>query len=88
MLQITIIHEPKKTYILEIKEIDTLTVLSQFDESKGMIDLEPLCNHIGEKVVIEHFIKENGCTTLDYEHTKTISKVEKDKYGLWFLEYN
>ena len=33
MLQITILHEKNKIKVLEIKSIDTLTVLSTFDES-------------------------------------------------------
>ena len=59
MLQITILHEKNKIKVLEIKSIDSLTVLSTFDESIGQINLEPLKDHIGEKVVISHFIKEN-----------------------------
>lgn len=88
MLQITIMHEPQKVYILEIKEVDTLTILSQFDESKGLTDLEPLAEHVGDTAMVTHFVKENGCTRLDYEHVKTITKVDKDEHGLWFLEYN
>jgi hypothetical protein len=81
-------HEPQKVYILEIKKLDTLTILSQFDESKGLINLEPLCDYIGEKAMVTHFVKENDCTRLDYEHVRTITKVDKDEHGLWFLEYN
>ena len=58
MLQISILHEKNKIKVLEIKSVDTLTVLSTFDESTGKIDLEPLKDHIGEKVMITHFNKE------------------------------
>ena len=88
MLQITILHEKNKIKVLEIKSVDTLTVLSTFDESTGKIDLEPLKDHIGEKVMISHFNKENDCTTFDYEHVKTITKVDTDENGIWFFEYN
>ena len=88
MLQITILHEKNKIKVLEIKSIDSLTVLSTFDESIGQINLEPLKDHIGEKVVISHFIKENNCTRFDYERVVTIIKVDVDENGIWFFEYN
>ena len=90
MLQITILHEKNKIKVLEIKSVDTLTVLSTFDESTGKIDLEPLKDHIGEKAMIIHFNfnKENDFTTFDYEHIKTITKVDTDENGIWFFEYN
>ena len=88
MLQIIILHEENKVKILRIVSVDTLTVLSTFDESTGKIDLEPLKDHIGEKVMISHFNKENDCTMFDYEHVKTITKVDTDENGIWFIEYN
>lgn len=88
MLQISILHEKNKIKVLEIKSVDTLTVLSTFDESTGKIDLEPLKDHIGEKAMISHFNKENDCTMFDYEHVKTITKVDTDENGIWFFEYN
>lgn len=88
MLQITILHEKNKVKVLEIKSVDTLTVLSTFDESTGKIDLEPLKDHIGETAMISHFDKDNDCTMFDYEHPKTITRVDKDENGIWFFEYN
>ena len=88
MLQVTILHEKNKIKVLEIKSIDTLTILSTFDESTGKIDLEPLKDHIGEKAMISHFNKENDGTMFDYEHVKTITKVDKDENDIWFFEYN
>ena len=88
MLQITILHEENKIKVLEIKSLDTLTVLSTFDESTGKIDLEPLKDHIGEQVIISHFNKENDCTMFDYEHIKTINKVDQDENAIWLFEYN
>ena len=38
--------------------------------------------------MIAHYINENNSTRLDYEHEKTITKVEKDENGIWFVEYN
>ena len=88
MLQISILHEKNKIKVFEIKSIDTLTVLSTFDESTGKIDLEPLKDRIGEQAMITHFNKENDCTKFDYEHVKTITKVDTDENGIWFFEYN
>ena len=88
MLQISILHEKNKIKVLEIKSVDTLTVLSTFDELTGKIDLEPLKDHIGEKAMISHFNKENDGTMFDYEHVKTITKVDKDENNIWFFEYN
>lgn len=88
MLQISILHEKNKIKVLEIKSLDTLTVLSTFDESTGKIDLEPLKDHIGEQAMITHFNKENNCTKFDCEHVKTITKVDTDENGIWFFEYN
>ena len=34
------------------------------------------------------FNKENDCTMFDYEHVKTITKVDTDENGIWFFEYN
>lgn len=88
MLQITIMHEANSVKVLEIKEVDTLTILSQFDESTKRIDLEPLKDHIGEKALISHYNKVNDCTMFDYEHAKTITDVGQDKDGIWYFQYN
>lgn len=87
MLQIVIIHGERKTYISEIKDLDSLISLSQFDKEKCKIDLEPLVNHVGERVLVTHFIKKDECTRLDYEHEKTITKVDKDEHNVWYVEY-
>lgn len=88
MLQITIIHEANTVKILEIKKIDTLTILSQFNEETKAIDLEPLKDYIGEKVMISHFNKVNDCTMFDYEHVKTITDVDRNSDGIWYFQYN
>ena len=88
MLQIIILHEENKVKILRIVSVDTLTVLSTFDESTGNIDLEPLKDHVGEYVMITHFSKDGDCTKFDYEHVKTITKVDKDENGMYFFEYH
>ena len=90
MLQLKIIHEFGKNYIAEIvinKNTGPET-LSSFDNIKGSINLEPLKDYIGQKAMISHYINENNSTRLDYEHEKTITKVEKDENGIWFVEYN
>ena len=87
MLQFTIMHEPNKAYILEIKDIDALKTIAQFDESTNTIDLEVIKDYVGQQVAVTHFIRENCCTRVDYEDVKTITKVEQDSCGLWFVEY-
>lgn len=88
MLQIIIIHEVNAVKVLEIKKLDTLTILSQFNESTKMIDLEPLKPYIGEKAMISHYNKVNDCTMFDYEHVKTITDVGQDSDGIWYFQYN
>ena len=88
MLQITILHEESKVKVLEIKDVSNLSILSQFNETDGKINLEPLIYHVGEKVLVSHFNKIRDCTTFDYEHTVTISKVDKDENGIWYFQYN
>ena len=88
MLQITILHENNTVKILEIKKTDTLTILSQFDEKTQKIDLEPLKIHIGKAAMVSHFNKVNDCIIFDYEHVKTITDVDQDKDGIWYLQYN
>lgn len=88
MLQITILHEANTVKILEIKKVDTLTVLSQFDEQTKKIDLEPLKHYVGEVAMISHFKKVNDCTMFDYEHVKTITNVGQDSDGIWYFQYN
>lgn len=88
MLQITILHEPNSVKVLEIKEVDTLTIISQFDEEKKKIDLEPLQNYVGQKALISHFNRVNDSTVFDYEHVKTITEVNKDANDIWYFQYN
>lgn len=87
MLQITILHEEKTVKILEIKDVDSLTVLSQFDKEAGSINLEPLKEYVGESVLITHFNRINDCTAFDYEHVKTITDVDKNQDGFWYFQY-
>lgn len=88
MLQIIIVHEESKTYIREVRDLDTLSTVSQFNKAECKINLEPLKNHVNEKVLITHFIKQNDGTRLDYEHEKILSNVGIDEHGVWFLEYH
>ena len=88
MLQITIIHEKNTVKVLEIKEVNTLTILPQFNEETQKIDLEPLKVHIGDKAMISHFNKQGDCIMFDYEHVKTITDVGQDENGIWYFQYN
>lgn len=88
MLQITILHEENSVKVLEIKEVDTLTVVSQFNEEEKKIDLEPLQTYVGQQALISHFNKVNDCTMFDYEHVKTITKVDKDENSIWYFQYS
>ena len=87
MLHFTIIHEPNKTYILEIKDMDNFKTLAQFDHATNQINLEVIKDYVGHKVLVTHFIRENNSTRVDYEHEKTVTKVEQDSNSLWFVEY-
>jgi hypothetical protein len=88
MLQIIIVHEKNNVKVLEIKDIETLTVLSQFDENTKMIDLEPLKPYVGEKIMVSHFNKVNDCIMFDYEHIKTLTDVGQDSDDIWYFQYN
>lgn len=88
MLQIIIIHEPNALHISEVRDLETMTSLSTFDEDKKCIDLTVLESHIGETILVTHFNRENGCTKLDYEHERTLTKVGTDDNGFMFVQYN
>ena len=88
MLQIIIVHEPNTLHISEIRNLDHTTSLVTFDEEKKCIDLSVLEPHIGETILVTHFIRENGCTRLDYEHERTLTNVDTDTNGFMFVEYN
>lgn len=88
MLQIIIIHEPNAMHISEVKDLETMTSLATFDEEKKCTDLSVLNPHIGESILVTHFIRNNECTRLDYEQEKTLTNVGTDGNGLTFVEYN
>lgn len=88
MLQIIIVHEPNSLFISEVRDLETMTSLSVFDEQKKCIDLSFLQGHESETILVTHFNRDNGCTKLDYEHERTLSKVGTDENGFMFVEYN
>lgn len=88
MLQIIIIHEPHAVQISEVRDLDAQCSLSTFDEDKKCIDLSVLTPHVGETIMVTHFIKENECTRLDYEHEKVLTKVGTDDNGFMYVQYN
>lgn len=88
MLQIIIIHEPNSLYISEIRDLETMTSLAVYDENKKAIDLSSLKAHVDETILVSHFIRDNECTRLDYEHEKILTQVDKDDNGFMFIEYN
>lgn len=88
MLQITILHEEGKIKVAEIKDHANLSILAEFDEVEGRINLEPLLYHVGEKVLVSHFNKVDDGVVFEYEHPVTLTKVDKDENGIWFFQYN
>lgn len=88
MLQIIIIHEPQAIQISEVRDLNAQCSLSTFDEDKKCIDLSMLSTHIGETIMVTHFIKEKGCTRFDYEHEKVLTHVGTDDNGFMYVQYN
>ena len=90
MLQIIIMHDENENslHIEEIKDLDKMQSLAIFDTSKNCIDLSSLKPHIGETILVTHFVRSNNCTKLDYEHEKTLTKVDTDENGFMFVQYH
>ncbi len=88
MLQIIIMHEENSLHIAEVKDLDSMQSLATFDTDKNCIDLSSLKPHVGETILVTHFIHSNNCTRLDYEHEKTLTKVDTDENGFMFVQYN
>ena len=88
MLQIIIVHDENSLHIEEVKDLDKMQSLATFDTSKNCIDLSSLKSHIGETILVSHFIRSDKCTRLDYEHEKTLTKVDTDENGFMFIQYN
>ena len=91
MLQIIIMHDENENslHIEEIKDLDKMQSLATFDTSKNRIDLSSLKPHIGETILVTHFVRTNNyCTKLDYEHEKTLTKVDTDENGFMFVQYH
>lgn len=88
MLQIIIVHEPNSLFISEVRDLETMNSLAVFDEQKKCIDLSSLESHIGETILVTHFNRDGGCTRLDYEHEKTLTKIGTDENGFMFVQYN
>ena len=88
MLQIIIVHESNSLYISEVRDLETMTSLAVYDENKKAIDLSSLEPHIGETILVTHFIRNNVCTRLDYEHERTLTKVGTDENGFMYVQYN
>ena len=88
MLQIIIVHDENSLRIEEVKDLDKMQSLATFDTNKNCIDLSSLKSHIGETILVSHFIRSDKCTRLDYEHEKTLTKVDTDENGFMFIQYN
>lgn len=88
MLQIIIVHELNSLHIDEVRDLDSMQPLSNFDKDKNSIDLSCLKPYIGETILVSHFIRSDKCTRLDYEHEKTLTKVDIDENGFMFVQYN
>lgn len=103
MLQIIIIHGPDDSVcISEVKDLETMTSLATYDESKNCIDLSCLEPHINETILVTHFKRHStredctinynytncGCAKLDYEQERTLIDVGTDENGFMYLEYN
>lgn len=88
MLQIVIVTDGHYQYISEIKNLVTQEVLVSFDEKENKIPLEPMVEHIGEQVMVSHYVQEGPDRYFDYEHAQFINKVDKDENGLWFIEWS
>ena len=91
MLQIIIIHEPDDSVrINKVRDLETMTSLSTYDESTNRIDLSCLEPHVGETILVTHFKRNvyGGCTWLEYEQARTLIDVGTDENGFMYLEYN
>lgn len=88
MLQIIIVHDDNSLHIEEVKDLDKMQSLVTFDTNKNCIDLSSLKPHIGETILVSHFIRSDKCIRLDYEHEKTLTKVDTDENGFMFIQYN
>ena len=88
MLQIIIVHEPNSLYISEVRDLETMTSLSTYDENNKAIDLSCLESHINEAILVTHFVRNGGCTRLDYEHEKTLTEVGTDGNGFMYVQYH
>ena len=88
MLQIIIVHESSSLHINEVRDLDSMQSLAVFDKDKNCIDLSSLKSHIGETILVSHFIRSDKCIRLDYEHEKTLTKVDTDDNGFMFIQYN
>lgn len=62
-------------------------VLATFDKVQGKIDLSCLEGHVGERILVSHYIRENGKTKLDYERERTLTEVGMDENGIQFIQY-
>jgi len=93
MLQITIVHTKYPNYttwISEIKELDTDNVLSVFDPEIKKINLSVVENHVGEPIMIVHYIKQED-NTLEFEskEQKTLRSYGKSEAtGEMSINYN
>lgn len=87
MLQVIIIKENDKLTISELRDLETMTSLSVFDNEQKKIDLTPAKDYVGETILVTHFIRSGNCTRIDYERERTLTKVAEDN-GLMYIEYN
>ena len=88
MLQIIIVHESDSLYISEIRDLETMQSLSTYDKEKRATDLSCLESHTNESILVTHFVRNGGCTRLDYEQERTLTEVGTDANGFMYVQYN
>lgn len=92
MLQVIIMKKANDkadgiSYIEEIRDLETMSTVSKFDENARKIDLICLKDKAGQKILVSHFIKENDSIRFDYEGEKTLIEMDVDENGLQFIRY-
>lgn len=92
MLQVIIMKKANDkadgiSYIEEIRDLETMSTVSKFDENARKIDLICLKDKAGQKILVSHFIKESDSIRFDYEGEKTLIEMDVDENGLQFIRY-
>lgn len=76
-------EENKGSRILEIREkygmLDSFSEpVAEMNEKTRQIDLSCMEGHKGERIIVTHFIRQNGCTRLDYESERLLISADKN----------